>query len=81
MKSETLQLLAPLTNTTSTEVVSLLNAVKGVSEAIATGSSLNIRFDQDVTSTQELSTILQRAGFDVQKPVHGEDGVCCGSCS
>lgn len=81
MKSETLHLIAPLNETTSSKVVSLLNAVKGVNEAIATGSSLNIRFDQDVTSTQELSTILQRAGFDVKKPVHGEDGVCCGSCS
>ena len=81
MKSETLQLLAQLTDTTSGKVVNLLNAVKGVSEAIVTGSSLNVRFDQDVTSTQELSTVLQRAGFDVKKPVHGEDGVCCGSCS
>ena len=81
MKSETLHLIAPLNETTSSKVVSLLNAVKGVNETIATGSSLNIRFDQDVTSTQELSTVLQRAGFDVKKPVHGEDGVCCGSCS
>jgi CCGSCS motif protein len=83
MKSETLRLQGTtLDETTATNVARVLNHVKGVSNvAIATASgSVNIDFDEDVTSTQELRTLLQREGFSVKEPVHGEDGICCGSC-
>jgi copper chaperone CopZ len=67
---------------TATSATRVLNRVKGVRKvAIATASgSANIDFDEEVTSTQELLTMLQREGFSVKEPVHGEDGMCCGSC-
>ncbi len=80
MKSETLQLLAPLTDTTALNLARVLNAVEGVSQIATASNSVDIHFNEDVTSTQVLRTVLQRAGFDVKKPAHGEEGSCCGSC-
>jgi copper chaperone CopZ len=82
MKSETLQLAGTLDEGTALNVAHLLNAVKGVSKVvISTASkSVDIDFDDDVTSTQELSTLLQQAGFGLKKAAHGEGGMCCGSC-
>lgn len=81
MKSETLQLIAPLTDPAAVNVARLLNSIEGVSETVAIDKNVSVSFDQDITSTQVLRAVLQRAGFEVQKPVHGEDSVCCGSCS
>lgn len=82
MKSETLQLSGTLDESAAMNVARVLNAVKGVSKvAIVTASaSVNIDFDDDVTSTQELRTALQQAGIGMKKPAHGEAGMCCGSC-
>lgn len=81
MKSETLQLSGTLDESAAMNVARVLNAVKGVSKvAIVTASaSVNIDFDDDVTSTQELRTALQQAGFGMKR-AHGEAGMCCGSC-
>ena len=82
MKSETLQLVGTLDETTSTNVTRLLSTVNGVNKvafSTATGS-VNVDFNEGVTSRQELSTVLQRSGFGVKKAAHGEDGSCCGSC-
>jgi CCGSCS motif protein len=81
MKSETLQFLAPLSETNAVDVSRVLSAIKGVANVAAASNGIQIQFDDNLTSIQELRTTLQRAGFDVKKPVHGEDGVCCGSCS
>lgn len=81
MKSETMQFLAPLSETNAVNVAHVLSAVKGVANVAAASNGIQIQFDDNLTSTQELRTLLQRAGFDVKKPAHGEDGVCCGSCS
>jgi len=82
MKSETMQLLGALDEAAAMSVARALNAVNGVSKvAIVTASaSVNIDFDEDVTSTQELRTALQQAGFGMKRAAHGEAGMCCGSC-
>ncbi|MDQ9171142.1 copper chaperone [Oxalobacteraceae bacterium R-40] len=81
MKSETLQLLGALDEAAALNVARVLNAVNGVSKVvIATASgSVNVDFNNDATSKQELRAVLQRAGFSL-KPVHGEGGSCCGGC-
>jgi CCGSCS motif protein len=59
-----------------------LKAVNGVSKVaiVTANASLNIDYDESVTSVQQLRTALQEAGVGVKKPAHGEAGVCCGSC-
>ena len=82
MKSETLQLVGTLDETTAMNVARVLNTVDGVSKvAFSTAAaSVNVDFDEHVTSRQELSTALHRSGFGVKKAAHGEEGSCCGSC-
>ena len=81
MKSEILQLAGTLDEAAAMNVAQVLNTVKGVNKvAISTaGASVDINFNEDVTSSQELRAILQQAGFAVKKAAHGE-GMCCGSC-
>ncbi|HJV84256.1 MAG TPA: hypothetical protein VJ698_02185 [Noviherbaspirillum sp.] len=82
MKSETLSLSGALDEAGAMTVARVLNAVKGVSKvAIATADAkINIDFDDDVTSLQELRTTLTQAGVSLKKVAHGEEGMCCGSC-
>jgi CCGSCS motif protein len=82
MKSETLQLLDKTSQDSAQHISRALNAVNGVhSVRVAlVSNSVHVDYDDDLTSTQELRASLQGAGFSVKKPVHGEDGVCCGSC-
>lgn len=82
MKSETLQLLGTLDESAAMNVARVLNTVKGVSKvAISTANaSVNIDFNDDITSTQELRAALQQVGFRVKSGAHGEAGMCCGSC-
>ena len=59
-----------------------LGSVRGVAKvAVATSTaSVNVDFDEDITSLQELFARLQWAGVRVNVPAHGEEGMCCGSC-
>lgn len=63
-----------------TRVLNALHAVPGVNAAEATPgqSVIDIRFDQDRTSVQELNSVLAKAGYP-QTARHA-DGKCCGSC-
>lgn len=82
MKSETLNLLGTLDEAGAMVIARVLNAVKGVSKvAIVTASaSVNIDFDDETTSVQELRAAMQQAGFALKRAGHGEAGMCCGSC-
>lgn len=82
MKSETLELAGELDEAHAMELARALKTVNGVRKiAISTeAASVDIDFDGDVTSTQELRVVLQRAGFGLKKAAHGEQGSCCGSC-
>lgn len=82
MKSEILQLAGTLDEATAMNVAQVLNTVNGVNKvAISTaGASVDINFNEDQTSLQELRAVLHQAGFAVKKAAHGEGGMCCGSC-
>lgn len=82
MKSETLELAGVLDEAHAMELAGALKTVNGVRKiAISTaGASVDVDFDGDLTSTQELRAVLQRAGFSLKKAAHGENGSCCGSC-
>ncbi|KIF79814.1 hypothetical protein [Noviherbaspirillum autotrophicum] len=80
MKSETLSLLNSLDKDAAANAARALAAVNGVLKVSAESAAVNVEFDEDVTSLQELRATLQRAGISVKKPAHGEEGMCCGSC-
>lgn len=82
MKSETLSLAGALDEAGAMTVARVLNGVPGVSKvAIASADAkIAIDFDADVTSLQELRTVLTRAGVGLKKVAHGTEGSCCGSC-
>jgi copper chaperone CopZ len=81
MKSDSLQLSASLDEAAAVIAARVLKAVDGVSKiSIDTaGASIQVEFNEDATSSRELRTVLQRAGFGVKNAAH-EAGMCCGSC-
>jgi allophanate hydrolase subunit 1 len=48
-------------------------------EAVSGERVVEVRFDQNRTSPQELGTVLTRSGYPQQATRHG-GGSCCGSC-
>lgn len=82
MNSETIQLAGSLDQATAMNVAQALNAVKGVNKvAMSTADArVTIDFNEHATSLQELSSVLQRAGFIVKKAARHSSGSCCGSC-
>jgi copper chaperone CopZ len=82
MKAETIQLSETLDEGSAMHIARVLSAVNGVKKvSVATvNRSVDIDFDGDATSLQELRAALQQAGVGVKKSAHGEEGMCCGSC-
>lgn len=71
-----------LDEATTVNVVRVLNDINGVKKVnfITASASIDISFDDTLTSSQELRAALQREGFGLKKRAHGEEGMCCGSC-
>lgn len=40
----------------------------------------SVTFDEALTSLASLRSVVMDFGYQVTKPAHGEDGVCCGGC-
>jgi len=82
MKTETLTLASPLDQSAALQAAQLLNSLTGVSKVdIATAAgTVNVIFDGNMTSSQEVRAVLQKAGFRIKPLAHGEAGMCCGSC-
>jgi copper chaperone len=81
MKNENLSLAGALDQASAMEAAKVLNSIKGVSKvAITTATgTINVSFDDEITSLQEVRAALERAGFGAKRSGHGE-GMCCGSC-
>lgn len=61
-----------------TEALSATAGVEKVDVAFFSNRAA-IGFDRAKTSVDALKDVVRAAGFDI-KPMHGEEGVCCGSC-
>lgn len=59
-----------------------LKAVNGVSNATVSfnDSKATVSYDEGLVSAQRLQVAVEDAGYSIAKPVHGEDGACCGGC-
>ena len=82
MQIGTLKLAGLQTEQCAANLAGTLMAVKGVNsvEVSFKNSRATIAFNEDQVSKQRLEVAVQDAGFQVTKPVHGEDGACCGGC-
>ena len=81
MKTETLTFANALDEASAMEAARVLNAINGVRKAAITTktASIEVSFDEEVTSLQEVRFALQNAGIGVKRAAHAE-GMCCGSC-
>lgn len=64
------------------KVADALRAVQGVQNAEVSfeKAKASVTFDEEVVSLPGLKGAVQKAGFALAKPTHGEDGACCGGC-
>lgn len=64
------------------KVAAALKSIKGVDAADVSleANKASITFDEDLVSLQRLKVAVEDAGYSIAKPVHGEDGACCGGC-
>lgn len=81
MTSETLELNHALDEAAAMVIARVLKSVNGVNKVAisTTNASVAVDFDDDLTSTQEIRSVLKQAGVGLKKPA-GEAGMCCGSC-
>ncbi len=66
----------------ASKIAQALKAVNGVNNANVSfaDSKATVSYDEDLVSTQRLQVAIEDAGFSIAKPVHGEEGSCCGGC-
>jgi len=66
----------------ATKVAAALRSVNGVDTADVSfeKNKASITFDEALVSLQRLKVAVEDAGYSIAKPVHGEDGECCGGC-
>ncbi|WP_442594270.1 heavy-metal-associated domain-containing protein [Parapusillimonas sp. JC17] len=64
------------------KVADALKSIKGVEKADVSfqNGKATVTFDESLVSTQRLKVAVEDAGYGIAKPVHGEDGACCGGC-
>lgn len=81
MKTETLPLLGKLDQAGALQLAQLISAIEGVRKVniVTAEATVNVDFDDHLTSVQELRAVVQTAGYR-SKAAHGEQGTCCGSC-
>lgn len=84
MQSEILKMGETASKAAADRVAQLLNNVVGVAEVSVSleRKEVTVLFDEKIASTQALQTALSSAGYGVstEKPAHGKNGSCCGSC-
>lgn len=82
MQIGTLKLAGMKTEQCATVIVQALRNIKGVNSADVSFSSsrATVSFDENLASLPRLKVAVEDAGYQIAKPVHGEDGECCGGC-
>lgn len=81
MEITTLPIVGMTTEQCAVTLANALKAVAGVEKADVSffSNRAALSFDGGQTSVDALKQTVRNAGFEI-KPVHGEEGVCCGGC-
>lgn len=82
MQTETMKLNGITGEACAEKIDRALLAIKGVSDVTISlaGSRATVQFDENMTSLQELQTVLIRAGYDIEAVEKKSAGGCCGGC-
>lgn len=82
MQIGTLKLAGLETEQCAATLAGALKAIKGVNavEVSFSKSRATVTYDEGLVSPQRLKVVVEDTGYQVAKPVHGEDGACCGGC-
>src|SRR5690625_784792 len=81
-KTETMQLLGLQGSDCVATLDKAISSLDGVAEVTISMSDekATITYDVAQTSIKRMQAAIKKAGYDSLKPVHGEDGNCCGGC-
>lgn len=81
MMHHRLQLAEPLDVAGVIRVMDTLRALPGVDsvDAASGAKEVEVGFDEQRTSPQELATVLARSGHAIERKPHAGGG-CCGGC-
>lgn len=81
-KTDTMQLIGLQGDASAEALSDKLITVPGISEVSIDMDTqkATITYDTAQQNFKSIQQAIQGAGFDALKPVHGEDGNCCGGC-
>ncbi|MFT0532101.1 heavy-metal-associated domain-containing protein [Castellaniella hirudinis] len=81
-KTATMRLIGLRSQECADKLDKVLSALPGVAQASVSLADENttITFDTAKISVQRIQVAVADAGYEALKPVHGEDGNCCGGC-
>ncbi|MGB6008394.1 heavy-metal-associated domain-containing protein [Castellaniella sp.] len=81
-KTETMRLVGLQGPSCADKIDRVLAAIPGVSQVSVSlaDEKATVTFDTAQVSTQRLQVAVADAGYEALKPVHGQDGNCCGGC-
>lgn len=81
-KTETLRLVGLRGPECADKLDRALSAVPGVSQVSVSlaDEKVTVTYDTAKVSTQRLQVAVADSGYEALKPVHGQDGNCCGGC-
>ncbi|WP_298014911.1 heavy-metal-associated domain-containing protein [uncultured Castellaniella sp.] len=81
-KTETMRLVGLRGPDCADKLDRVLAAIPGVSQVSVSlaDEKATVTFDTAQVSTQRLQVAVADAGYEALKPVHGQDGNCCGGC-
>jgi len=82
-KTETMQLLGLQGPESATALDQALSGLPGVSEVLVSlgDEKITVTYDTAQTDIPKLQSAIKNVGYEALKPVHGEDGNCCGGCT
>ncbi len=82
MRTETVKIV-DMTNQQSADAIrQTLTQLEGVGDITISlpDQKATVSFDETLASTYGLRMAIEDLGYEVAKPVHGEEGSCCGGC-
>lgn len=82
MRTETVKIIDMTTQQAANTISQTLAQLEGVGDVQISLSEqqATVSFDETLASTYGLKMAIEDLGFEIAKPVHGEDGNCCGGC-
>lgn len=84
MQTEVLNVTGMTSEDCTETVMRAIKTIDGVSNVSVSypHSRAIVQYDEDLTATQEMAAVLEKAGFGVRKLDLGEQscGGCCGKC-